>query len=103
MDYNIGGIILTDPIITVRSMNVLYDEDVERAFVDVLLVCSVNPENDAPIVLEDDIIPIPSTTKINAIKAWVGKKLKEFEIQRNGDNADGHINAAKLKINTNEH
>ena len=77
MTYNVFGTILTDPTITVRGMNVKFDEGTTE--VDVLLD---DGTNDAPITLrsENSIIPMPATTQINAIEAWVNKKLEEFEV-----------------------
>lgn len=77
MTYDVFGTILTDPTITIRGMNVKFDDGTTE--VDVLLDDGIN---DAPITLtsENSIIPIPATTQINAIKAWVNNKLEEFEV-----------------------
>jgi len=77
MTYDIDGTILTNPTITINGMEVRYNE--QKTFVDVLLD---DGTNDAPVMLEALVsdIPIPATTKENAILAWVNKKLKDYKV-----------------------
>jgi len=80
--HNIYGAEFTNPIFKVYECNIILDENENIIKMDVSI--NISDSNDSVSITFSALnseIPIPSSTKITAVRAWVTNKLKEYKIQ----------------------
>ncbi len=77
MKYNINDAILTNPEITIHDLKVVYDENENES--KTFVSFNIADANDSiSMTLSDN--NIPTTTKKQAVTAWINNRLKEFEV-----------------------